>query len=58
MDVVCEHSWEMQMQFGQQSLGCAQEHGAAGLERWETRVMRSDLGNVLILSLLRCVHVQ
>ena len=34
------------MRFGQRSLDCAQEHGAAGLARWETRMMRSDLRNV------------
>lgn len=57
MDEVCEHFLERQMRFGQRSLDCALEHGVAGLARWETRVMRSDLGNVLILSLLRRVHV-
>ena len=45
------------MRFGQRSLDCAQEHGVARLVRRETRVMRSDPGNVLILSLLRRVHV-
>ena len=57
MDVVCAHFLERQRQFGLRSLDCALGHGVAGLVRWETHVMKSDLGNVLILSLLRRVHV-
>ena len=57
MDVVCAHFLERQMRFVQRSLDCALELGVAGLEKWVTRVMRSDLGNVLTLSLLRRVHV-